>query len=516
MKNRTPHGRLTVAIGISAAFFLCAAALSAAPIVVSAEATKLTFAIVAQEQGAAGTFYKTDMRLLNPSDTSADVLLEYTNMAVWEYGEAPRHTRTFTLAAGEEKVLDDFLLHTFGLIWPSSGPLQLFSSNRMVAVARIYNDQRTQGEGTLSQFVAGVPYDAENPGGAKTTHGVLPALSDSPPGGGSYRTNIGMFNDGPLEMSVSFSAFDVRGNLVSTGKLSAPSGEIAGSSAASLFPNLGVRENFYVTYVSDSPDLYVYASVVDNANGDAIYIPARATAGALHHTFPVVARVSGASSTSYRTDMKIVNSSDKSSTVLLEFYQGGGSGNVSPSATRIMTVAPGEERVLDDVLVSQFNIEKGSGAIRMSATQPVIAVARIYNDQRANNKGTFGQFVDGANDFVATRADRNGVLPALSHSAGAYRTNIGWFNGGPADSGSTVDTNLTLRAFDSSGALLVTSTVAVPAYSQKQQSAAALFPGLGEREHFYVTYSTDVATPLYVYASVIDNVNGDAIYIPAQ
>ena len=105
---------------------------------------------------------------------------------------------------------------------------------------------------------------------------------------------------------------------------------------------------------------------------------------------------------------------------------------------------------------------------------------------------------------------------ALSHSAGTYRTNIGCFNGGPPDAGTTVDASLTLRAFDISGALLAMKTIAAPAYSQQQLGVAEIFPELGERESFYVTYSTDVATPLYVYASVIDNVTGDAIYIPAQ
>ncbi|MFN2442680.1 MAG: hypothetical protein ABR517_08355 [Thermoanaerobaculia bacterium] len=486
----------------------------AAPGVAPREATKYTFPVVGRTSGAEGTNFRTELTLVNQSAVPTDVLLQFQLwQGPWDYN-TPLWTDTVTLAAGEQKVLDDVLKSQFDFD-ESLGSLQLFAPGPFVAVARIYNDRRAENQGTFGQFVDGVAEDTEYAGVASPMSGVLPALSDAPPGSGPYRTNIGFFNDGPTTANVTLQAIDVNGVLISTSMWTVGSRESSHPTAAQLFPDLGVRDNFYVTYVTDVPTLYVYASVVDNASGDAIYIPTRWTSGAVHKTFPVVGRVPGANGTSYRTDLKIVNVSGRDSIVSLEYYSGGGSGNASPSATRTIPVAAGEELVLDDVVRNQFGMETGIGALQLTATQPVIAVARIYNDQRAAGKGTFGQFVDGASDAIATRAGNQGLLPALSHSAGTH-TNIGWFNGGPADASPTIDATLTLRAFDISGALLATATIAVPAYSQEQLGGAALFPGLGERENFYVTYSIDVATPLYVYASVIDNVNGDAIYIPAQ
>ena len=40
-----------------------------------------------------------------------------------------------------------------------------------------------------------------------------------------------------------------------------------------LFPSLDSLEDLYVTFTTTSGPLYVYASVVDNKNGDAIFIP---------------------------------------------------------------------------------------------------------------------------------------------------------------------------------------------------------------------------------------------------
>ena len=91
-----------------------------------------------------------------------------------------------------------------------------------------------------------------------------------------------------------------------------------------------------------------------------------------------------------------------------------------------------------------------------------------------------------------------------------YRTNIGWFNH------QSTSANVTFRAHDNNGTVLATSTPqAIPPSSQLQVSLTQLFPTLATADNLYVTFQSDNNT-LFVYASVADNVNGDAIYIPAQ
>lgn len=232
-------------------------------------------------------------------------------------------------------------------------------------------------------------------------------------------------------------------------------------------------------------------------------------AGSTQFTFPVVARVPGAAGTSYRTDMRLVNNSGTSTDVLIQFYPGGGTANNGPSESESITLAPGEQRVIDDVLSTQFGIDNGIGAIQLFASRPIVAVARIYNDQRANGQGTFGQFAAGAPSTVASR--QTGVLAGLSESpiaSGSFRTNVGWFNAG------TSEASLTLRAHANDGSVIATQTVTIPAFSQRQQHISGIFSSLGTRENFYISYTTD-SSSLYLYASVVDNLNGDAIFVPA-
>jgi hypothetical protein len=220
-------------------------------------------------------------------------------------------------------------------------------------------------------------------------------------------------------------------------------------------------------------------------------------------TFPVVARVPGAGGTNFRTDMRLVNQSGAPVSLLVPAWGGGLSGTT-------ITIAPGEQKVLDDIIRTQFNADQASAAIQLFTSRPLVASARIYNDQRANNQGTFGQFESGADDRVAQRM--SGVLPGLSNSpigAGPYRTNIGMFNGG----GREAHVNLVAR--DQTGLALATAQAVAQPFTQSQQGTAALFPTLGTRQDFYVTYTTDVPT-LYVYGSVVDNTNGDGVFIHAQ
>ncbi len=226
--------------------------------------------------------------------------------------------------------------------------------------------------------------------------------------------------------------------------------------------------------------------------------------------FPVVARVAGAAGTNFRTDIRLVNNTGATSEIVLEFYPGGGAANGEASETTTLTIEPGEQVVIDDVLTASFGLSEGIGAMRVVSSTPIVGLARIYNDQRASGAGTFGQAAVGADQRIAGR--QIGVLAGLSESpigAGPFRTNIGWFNGGftPA--------TLTIRAVANNGSIIQTATVTVPPLSQLQQRVTALFPSLGTRENFYVSYTTD-SPSLYLYASVVDNVNGDAVFAPAQ
>ncbi len=265
-------------------------------------------------------------------------------------------------------------------------------------------------------------------------------------------------------------------------------------------------------------------NILNNAGGFYVNIhnpafPGGAVRGQLSYrqinptrlVFPVVGRVAGAGGTEYRADIRLVNLSGLQNDVLLEYYAAGTAANAAPTATVSVSIAPGEQKVLDNVAKTLFNVDAGTGALRVISSRPLYGTGRIYNDQRASGAGTFGQFILAADD---NQAFNRGILPQLSNQpAGSRigsRTNIGWFN--PR----TTLANVTFRAYDNNGKLLSTSQAqAIQPSTHLQVPLVALFPGLEAMDNLYVTFDSDNDS-LFVYASVADNVNGDAIYVPAQ
>lgn len=226
-------------------------------------------------------------------------------------------------------------------------------------------------------------------------------------------------------------------------------------------------------------------------------------------TVPIIGSAAGQNNTSFRGDLNIVNSSAFPATVKIDFFESGGGAKTAPTATfGEFTLAAGEQRIFSDVVKTLFNRDPGTGALRITASRPVAVVGRIYN-QTAN--GTFGQFIRGAEE---SERRTSGILPALKNTPSinttGFRTNVGWFNPNTAE----VTAVFTARGLN--GATLAGPvTVVIPALTQSQQSLNSLFPTLDFGIDTYVTFTTGTTPGLFAYASVIDNITGDAIYVPA-
>lgn len=226
--------------------------------------------------------------------------------------------------------------------------------------------------------------------------------------------------------------------------------------------------------------------------------------------FPIVGSVPGANNTFYRTDLSLLNLSGAPAQVVLEYYAAGAGGMTAPTSTATLSLESGEQNSLNGGALQQLlGAADGTGALRVLSTRPIAAIARIYNDQRPVDGGTLSQFVPG----LTSEYDRTvGSLPMLANqqSANGYRTNVGWFNAGETTA------SVTFRLHRSDGTVLETAAVRViPPGSQQQVPLNQLFPSIEPMDTLYVTF-TSVGAPVYVYASVVDNRNGDAIFIPAQ
>ncbi|HYC89658.1 MAG TPA: CHRD domain-containing protein [Thermoanaerobaculia bacterium] len=217
---------------------------------------------------------------------------------------------------------------------------------------------------------------------------------------------------------------------------------------------------------------------------------------------PVIGKVAGQAGTNFVTDMRVINNGGSVASVTLEFFPQNAAGNTAASVTRTFTVVPGEQKVLDDVMLATLGVSGGLGGVKITSDQNVLATARVINDLRAEGKGTAGFAFD-----AEETAETAGTLSFLSNNAD-YRTNIGYFN--PASTPVTA-TFVARRASD--GAVLGTNTITIPGYAMFQQAAFGLISSVPEssrgQNDFYVTWTS--SAPLFVYASVTDNKTGDAV-----
>lgn len=252
---------------------------------------------------------------------------------------------------------------------------------------------------------------------------------------------------------------------------------------------------------------YVNVHNADFPNGAVRgQLVAAVDAGTRTAFLPVVGKVTGANNTNFVTDLRIINHGGAAANVTLDYFS-------STAATANVTVAPGELKVLDDVVGATLHAS-GLGGLRVTSDQPVTITSRVINDLRSTNQGTTGFSVTSSE---LDDARTSGTISFLSQAspadiaAGAgFRTNLGWFN--PNSTPATV-TFTARRASD--GAALGTSSVTVPALSQSQQAAFNVLTAVPEADrvqaNFYVTWAA--TAPLFVYGSVVDNRTGDSVLI---
>ncbi|MCD4751191.1 MAG: hypothetical protein K8R59_17595 [Thermoanaerobaculales bacterium] len=229
--------------------------------------------------------------------------------------------------------------------------------------------------------------------------------------------------------------------------------------------------------------------------------------------FAVAANVTGQTDTNFVTDARLVNLGGSNTTVTLDYYQSSSAGLTAPTATVEVTLGAGEQAVLNDIVAVTFDMAGTKGAVVATTDGDILGSMRIYNDQSDAGLGTFGQYVRGLSMDAAPTAGTMAFLSNEDVATGAgYRANIGWFNAG----GTAV--TVTFTANDTDGAQLGQTTFDVAPMAQEQfaVSAAKFFPSLNPYGDFYITYSVAGSDGLFVYASVVDNVNGDAIFIAAE
>ncbi len=288
----------------------------------------------------------------------------------------------------------------------------------------------------------------------------------------------------------------------------------------------GIASSFMAEIVANPPGYYFNIHNGDFPGG-AIrgqLRPAPETAAPNVLYIPVTVKATGARGENFVEDVRIVSRAAATATVTVEFFASSAAGLSGPTATKTVSVAAGQQVVINDILGSTFNTT-GIGALRFTADKDVIVEARILDDKRSTNQGQLGFFVHGLSIEAPCRF---GTLPALSQASPAetasgigLRTNVGYFNPNLLP----VSALFTARK-TSDGSSLGAVTVTIPALSHAQFPVFSLINTVAasdqKQEDFYVTYSVSAVTgvtgsggPLFVYMAVGDNFTGDSYYSAA-
>lgn len=220
---------------------------------------------------------------------------------------------------------------------------------------------------------------------------------------------------------------------------------------------------------------------------------------------PVIATLKGQAGSNFKSDLVVGNQGSAPIDVIAEWYPTGQTLS-GPAKTAAITVPAKGQKFTAEAPATLFQASETRGGLILRSTSPFSAQVRTYNDQRAANQGTFGQFVDG---LPGGSAMTKGVMYGLSQG-GAFRTNIGWFN--PTGSAATV----TFTAYAADGAKLGEVTTTAPAYGNDIRAVFSLITGVANQTQpdFFVTYQSSAA--IFVFATVNDNTTNDGIHVVAK
>lgn len=237
------------------------------------------------------------------------------------------------------------------------------------------------------------------------------------------------------------------------------------------------------------------SSALAQVTDDSLYLPAAA------HT-------AGRNGAQWRTDVALFNPNSFEVAYTVELLEQ--DRDNSAPRSRVFAVPAGQGVSHTDILDSVF-AATGSAALRITASAPLEVSARTYNQTAS---GTFGQLIGAGKQSQAIKSGATATIFPLSSSASrdrGFRTNLGFVNCGATPL--TVEVSL----YRSTGELAGTSSYSLAPYSFTQTTDVFAIVGAGDVDAGYAKVrASSLDGAFYAYASVIDNLSGDPLYVVAE
>ncbi len=252
--------------------------------------------------------------------------------------------------------------------------------------------------------------------------------------------------------------------------------------------------------------LFLSAACLVAAGAVAQICSGQTAAGEIY--IPGAAHVAGSNNTTWRTDLEIRSVGTIGARCRVDLLRKNRDNTNHPSI--ILELAAGAASRYEDALELLFGYE-GAATLRITTLEgEVRATSRTYN---ITPDGTFGQFIGGTTsaDIFVTGLDATIIqLTASPTGESGFRTNIGMVNleGEPT----TLDIDLYHADLTHLGRV---STNLEPFDFKQIDNIFARVTSADVPDGFAIVRARFLNSRYLAYASVIDNLTGDPIFIPA-
>ena len=457
----------------------------------------LVIPAAAHAPGAHGTFFQTDLWLLNASSDP-----EQVRLTLYPTGGGEPRGSTLSLNPWESRVLKDMVLTVFGFT-NASGALTVTTDGshpRLNVASRTYN---TRESGTYGQFI-----------GAQEWRLALGRLNQSHDGGpqrtllglmksDAFRSNVGFAEVLGIETTVELELFDDSGTMIGARSIRIPA--FSHVQLNDIFRAMGAPEQtdaFLTAEVSDYGRVFAYASIIDNRSSDQTYMPGLSYVDSAETlVIPAAASGNGARGTHWQTDLWVITAPDFEEFVEITFFPSDGSAPITATYS-----SDGSRVIAINDVVGQLG-GSGSGALILNSYyRKIAATSRTYNTLET---GTVGQFIP-ADAYYHRVATHQGVVGVSCCED--FRTNVGMFN--PVENQAAT---VQLSLMSENGELIARDQLELPPLRHIQLND--IFSRLDAPLDTNCWISFEVVnrdSGIYAYASVIDNTSGDPVYIPGM
>jgi uncharacterized repeat protein (TIGR01451 family) len=456
--------------------------------------------------------WQSDVRIANVLSLSKKVQLTFSSGSSTSL--AVKQT-TISIDPGSTIAFDDIVRNWFGIgamndasngvltVQPldATGKPDLSVTKAAAVSSRTFN---ASAAGTLGQFIPGVPlanFISKAPGAVSILALQQIAQTDT------FHTNLGLVEATGKSASVLVSVFNGAGNKVLDLPVSLAAGEQRQLNGF-LATNGITLTNGHIEVASTGGDgkVTAYASVIDNRTTDPLLVSGVPLNGLGASRFVIPGVASLDTGATWRSDVRVFNSSLSPQTATLTLYP---TGNPSASVTQSVTIQPGEVKALDDIVHSTFNLTNAGGALHVTTAvaTPLVVTARTFNDTAA---GTLGQFLQAVTPADAVGSGERSLQLLQMEDSPRYRTNLGLAE----VTGKAATAEITVILPDSKVAPKVSIPLAAFEYRQFPIISSL---GLGNVYNARISVKViDGQGKVTAYGSVIDQKTQDPTFVPAQ